>query len=374
MFKTIRVILKPLHRQKHWLLMKAKAIPTEFRPVYEKGNYPAGCARIVNNALQKIWQTCRSTCQIPIDRQMSKIVRKNGVLYLKIQTELIPFRVKAVDKLDDLLLYKYNSAVVWLKGDKWVADVAVEVESQYAEGKPEAIIGIDLGKWHNAYSVWIDGKEVYRAFDQFGKHHFTMTKITKKIAKTQANFEGTRKQLSVALKPLYEKRRMVLRQYYGTLRNKILEHVPEGYNAVFVLEDLDSLPRVELCKTQRTWAIQELANGIFASQIEWNGYKVVKVDARGTTHTCSKCGKPVKSRNDRKIVCPTCYPQGLDRDLNGARNIGRRYMLSLIGERSCTPNDRLSSISHVQIGDNREKIKMESESNEPPTLVAGRLQ
>jgi hypothetical protein len=318
----------------------------------------------------------------------------------------------------------------------------VEVEPQYIKGKPEAIIGVDLGKWHNAYSIWIrensqltsnfhnmadcsqtnqpltstlnfsqsskhtttdlniiqNGEatkfvEIYRAFDKFGKHHFTIRKISKKIAETQRNFKGTRRQLKKVLKPLYEKRNMVLRQYYGTLRNKILKHVPEGYNAVFVLEDLDSLPRAELRKTQRTWAIQELANGIFASQLEWNGYKVVKVDPKGTTHTCWKCGKPVTSRNDRKVICPTCYPKGLDRDLNGARNIAKRHITKTLKKQqiatppnasalpttdyrwtpsaiqhrrsTCTPNVRLPSISHVRVEDNREKIEIESESNEP---------
>jgi len=374
MLKTIRIILKPLHLQKKWLFQKARSIPKEIRPTYQKGTYPKGCARIINDALQKMWQTCRSTKQIPIDKRISGVIRKNSVLYLKIQMELIPFRIKVVDKLDDLLLNHYNSAVVWLKGDRWIADVQVEIESHCIEGKPEAIIGIDLGKWHNCYSIWVEGKEVYRAFDKFGKYHFTMRKITKKISETQQKFEGTRKQLSKLLKPLYEKRKMVLRQYFGTLRNKILSHIPQGYNAVFVLEDLDSLPRAELRKAQRTWAHQELANGIFASQIEWNGYKVVKVYARGTTHTCWKCGKPVKSQNDRKIICETCYPKGLDRDLNGARNIARRYMLSCIPQRSCSGNDRLSNICYMQSLGNREKLKKESESNEPPRLVAGRLQ
>jgi transposase len=117
-----------------------------------------------------------------------------------------------------------------------------------------------------------------------------------------------------------------------------LQHIPKGYNPAFILEDLDSLPRAELRKAQRTWAHQELANGILRSQLEWNGYKVVKVNARGTTHTCWKCGNPVQSQNNRKIICPTCYPKGLDRDLNGARNIARRYMLSGVGEHTCTPN------------------------------------
>jgi len=342
MLKTVRIILRPLQYQKHWLYKKAETIPKQLLPTYQKGTYPQGSTRIINSAIQKMWQTCRSMKHIPIDKQISKIVRKNNVLFLKIQKELIPLRLKSVDKLDDLLLNHYNSAVVWLKGNSWIADVQVKIESHYIKGKPEAIIGIDLGKWHNAYSIWVNGEEIYRAFDKFGKYHFTMRKITKKIGEAQQKFEGTRRQLSKLLKPLYEKRKMVLRQYYGTLRNKILSHVPKGHNAVFVLEDLDTLPRAELRKAQRTWAHQELANGIFFSQLKWNGYKVVKVDARGTTHTCWKCGKPVKSKNDRKIICETCYPKGLDRDLNAARNITKRYIKEAMEKQQVLPIARIS--------------------------------
>lgn len=238
MLKTIRVILRPLQYQKSWLLTKAKAIPDQFRPHYEKGTYPKGYARIINNALQNMWQTCRTAKHIPLDKQISKIVRKNNVLYLKIQKDLIPFRVKAVDKLDDLLLHHYNSAVVWLKGTKWVADVQVNIENHYSKGLPEMVVGIDLGKWHNCYSIWLGDKEIYRAFDSFSNHHETLEHIQNQINKVQNSFEGTRRELSKQLKPLYEKKRMVLRQYYGTLRNRILEHIPEGYNAVFVVENL----------------------------------------------------------------------------------------------------------------------------------------
>jgi transposase len=370
MLKTVRIILKPLQYQKRWLLEKAEAIPKELRPT-EEGNYPKGCSRIIHNALQEAWQTCRTAKQIPLDKQMSKIMKKDGVLFLKIQQELIPFRIKSVDKLDNLLLDHYNSAVVWLKSNRWIADAQIEIEDQYVVGRPEAIIGIDLGKWHNCYSIWADEKEVYRAFDQFGNHHKTMQKIQDDISKLQQDFKGSRKQLSQKLRPLYEKKRMVLRQYYGTLRNRILEHAPEGYNAVFVVEDLDDLPRAELSKAQRTWANQELANGIFASQIGWNGYKIVKVNPRGTTHTCSKCGRPVKSFKNRKIVCETCYPKGLDRDLNGARNIARRYMLSCTPQRSCSGETDFPTEATCETGMIEQK---QSESNEPPTLVAERLQ
>lgn len=362
MLKTIRVVLRPLRFQKAELLRKAKAIPETFRPQYRKGTYPQGCARIINNALQTIWQTCRTAKQIPLDKQISCVIKKDNVLYLKIKKDLIPFRAKAVDKLDELLLHHYNSAVVWLKGDKWIADVQVNVERHYSKDLPEMVIGIDLGKWHNCYSIWSGDKEVYRAFDSFSNHHLTIRHIQNQIDKLQSSFEGSRKELSQELRPLYEKKRMVLRQYYGTLRNRILEHIPDDHNAVFVLEDLEYLPRNELRRSQRTWANQELANGIFADQIEWNGYKLIKIDPRGTTHTCSRCGKPVKSGSNRKIVCDTCYPKGLDRDLNGARNIARRYMLSCNPQRTCSGKP-IIPLSLVQQSDNR----IESESNELST-------
>ena len=359
MAKTIRVILNPQRerQQKHFLLLKARAVPKELLPTYKRGLYPKGSARIVNNAIQKIWTTMRSTKQIPIDKQISKIVKKTGILYLKIQTELIPIRIKEVPELDDLLLNHYRAGVIWLKGRNWVADLLVDVENHYEEGKPEAVIGVDLGKWHNCYSVWVNEKEVYRAFDKFGETHFTLRKTSHAISEVQRTFQGTRRQLAKVLRPLYEKKNAVLRQYYGTLRSKILEHIPDGYNAVFVLENLESLPRAELNKAQRTWAHQELANGIFRQSLEWNGYKITLVNARGTTHTCSRCGAVWKgSPNDRKMHCGNCGLT-LDRDLNGARNIARRYMLSGIPQRSCSGNDRLSHISHVQDEDNRENTK-----------------
>ncbi len=350
--KNVRVILRPLRRQKYWLLRKAHAIPKELLPTYQKGTYSEGCTRIIHNAIQKMWRTCRQTKQIPLDKQSFNIVKQKGVLFLKIQTELIPFRIKAVNKLDDLLLNHYNSAVVWMKGDKWIADVQVEVENHYVVGRPEAVIGIDLGKFHTCYSVWIGGKEVYRAFDSCGTLHKAMMRLQQDIAKAQANFEGTRRQLSRKLKPLYAKRKAVLRQYYGTLRNRILRHIPTGYNAVFAIEDLDSLPRAELNKALRTWAHQELANGIFASQIEWNGYKLIKVNPRGTTHTCWKCQKPVKDNGkQRKIICPECYPKGLDRDLNGARNIAHRYMLMCNPQHTCSGRTSITPLKlHATCG------------------------
>ena len=378
MLKTIRVILHPLAYQKKFLLKKAESIPEDILPKYEKGKYCEGSSRIINNEIQAIHQTFKKKKMIRLDKQISSIIRKNTVLYLKFQKELIPIRIKAVDRLDNLLLNHYNSSIVWydcgFQQSGWRADIQVEVENKYIEGKPEAVIGIDLGMRHTCYSILVEGKEIYRAFDKYGKTHIILNNLKRLIAKKQSEFQGSRNQLSEYLKPFYEKRKAVLRQYYGTLRNKILKHVPEGNNAVFVLEDLNELPRNTLRKRQREWMCLELGNGIFREQLEYNGYKVVLVIPRNTTHQCSRCGTLWNGNpSDRKMHCKNCGLI-LDRDLNGARNIARRYMLSSSGKHTCIPENRLSNISYMQSLDNREKLVKESKSNEPPILVAGRLQ
>ncbi len=334
--KTIRAILHPLRWQNEVLHQKAKSIPVELRPEYKAGQYASGCTRIVSNAIEKEWKSCRKQKQIPLDKQISSVLKMHGILYLKIQKIEVPMRVKSVAKLDSFLLSSYNSAVVWLRGNKWVADIQVDVADKYVAGKPEAIIGIDLNKEHSTYSIWIDGKEAYRAFDKTGIYWNTLERLNHRIARLQSSFQGTRRELKEALKSLYDAKRRVLRSYYGALRNKIVSHIPETYNIVFVVEDLEYLPRNELTKKQRTWANQELANGINYEMISWNGYRIVKVDPRGTTHTCYKCSRKVVDGVGRKVVCSQCYPKGIDRDLNGARNIALRYMLGASREHTCT--------------------------------------
>ena len=47
----------------------------------------------------------------------------------------------------------------------------------------------------------------------------------------------------------------------------------------------------------------------------------------------------------------------ISRDLNGARNIARRYMLSDIPQHTCSGNVRLSPMLYAQQNDNRENQK-----------------
>jgi putative transposase len=61
--------------------------------------------------------------------------------------------------------------------------------------------------------------------------------------------------------------------------------------------------------------------GMIAYKAESAGGRLIRVDPRGTTQRCSRCGEKVeKSLSDRIHECPHCELK-LDRDLNAALNV-----------------------------------------------------
>ena len=66
-----------------------------------------------------------------------------------------------------------------------------------------------------------------------------------------------------------------------------------------------------------------------SSKAEAGGCRVVGVDPRHTSQMCSRCGHVHRSnrRSQSRFVCRACGFE-LNADLNGARNIARKYLAS----------------------------------------------
>ncbi|HEY6286441.1 MAG TPA: RNA-guided endonuclease TnpB family protein, partial [Ktedonobacteraceae bacterium] len=78
-----------------------------------------------------------------------------------------------------------------------------------------------------------------------------------------------------------------------------------------------------------SWSFAQLYSFV-EYKAQARGVRVVKIDPRHTSQTCSKCG--YQARNNRRsqsvFHCRSCGYQ-LNADLNAARNIREKYLASL---------------------------------------------
>ncbi|MHA1205361.1 MAG: zinc ribbon domain-containing protein, partial [Candidatus Heimdallarchaeaceae archaeon] len=81
-------------------------------------------------------------------------------------------------------------------------------------------------------------------------------------------------------------------------------------------------------------------------------HRILIIDERGTSSHCSRCGKEV-SRPVRGLVhCPSCI-YTFHSDLTGARNIARKFLVSLFRPRATTITDYFTgqkfSLTHYTV-------------------------
>ena len=89
---------------------------------------------------------------------------------------------------------------------------------------------------------------------------------------------------------------------------------------VIALEDLTHIRNSKKNKKLGKWSFAELRS-IVEYKAAAIGKKVVAIDPRYTSRTCSKCGFQKKeNRNGRTFKCKSCGFQ-IDADLNASRNI-----------------------------------------------------
>jgi len=191
--------------------------------------------------------------------------------------------------------------------------------------KQKGIVGVDLGC--RTFATLSDGSKI-------DNPKFTGTaggKIAKAQRRLSRSETGTKKRTKArrALLKVWQK---VDNQKTNFLHQESRKLV-NRYNAL-VFEDLDVSEMVKKSKWKSlTKSILDSNWGQFVSLCSYKaenaGGKVIKVNPRNTTKTCSRCGALVeKTLNDRIHSCPFCLLK-MDRDLNAAINILRLGQKSL---------------------------------------------
>lgn len=126
------------------------------------------------------------------------------------------------------------------------------------------------------------------------------------------------------------------RDHDHVLSKRIVQRTPDG--STIVLENLTALPSRTMLKkhteTQQrlhSWSFAQFQTFVFY-KAQAKGIRVVKVDPRHTSQTCSRCG--YQARNNRRsqslFLCRQCG-YCLNADLNASQNIREKYVSSLAG-------------------------------------------
>ena len=211
-----------------------------------------------------------------------------------------------------------------------VFDVAIEHEAQQRD--TNKVVGVDLGKVESFIATVIDPREKHRSAPYHANYKRRLGSLVKK--------EQQRRDLA---SHLYEKADLCERynrgQHAQVLRTEAkrvgakatrIKHeisqciasqivsIADQNNTHVSLENLSWLD----AKGGR-WPHAEIQSRIESTSKRY-GLKTIKVSARDTSRTCSRCGGRVSNNSKSRVgTCTTCG-FSLDRDVSASREIGLR--------------------------------------------------
>ncbi len=241
--------------------------------------------------------------------------------------------------IDNFVVIKYHREIegkpknVTLKrqGSKWYVIVCCEDVPKHNPTISEKQIGIDLGI--NVFAIDSDGVK-YASPKPWKTAKEKIAYLSRKLSKKQKGSNNCKK-AKAALARAHEHVANVREDHQHKLSAKLVKE-----NKLIAIEDL-SIQRM-LSTKQEGKDKQTLHSNItdsawfaFRQKLEYKasraGVRVVVVDPRNTSKTCSECKhvKKVLALEERVFHCEACGFQ-MDRDLNASHNI-LRLGLSLAG-------------------------------------------
>ena len=200
---------------------------------------------------------------------------------------------------------------------EWYACFVVERDEpekpDVANIDPNDCIGIDLGILsyiHTSDDLVVECVDLDKEYDRYAREQRTLDRKEH----GSARWEQQRRKVAEAKRRI--KRRVL------DFQQKLSTWLVKTYDAVFA-EDLDVKPMLEGSQSAKNK--QDAAWSRFLDLCEYKadlyGTVFERVDARGTTKECNRCGvetsKPIWVREHS---CPACGYEA-DRDLNAARNV-----------------------------------------------------
>ena len=226
-----------------------------------------------------------------------------------------PIRALLVDKDNrnfDLLKHKLGALRITQKANKWIAQIAVTINTNEKSGT--RIMGVDLGLKVPAVAVTDDDRVRF-----FGNGRENKFKKRKFRAKRKAL--GQAKKLNAIRRSKDKEQRWMCDQDHKISR-KIIDFALDNKISVIRLEKLANIRQTARTsrkneKNLHSWSFYRLAQFI-EYKAHLAGIKVEYVNPAYTSQTCPSCSEKNKAK-DRTYQCKCGFKK--HRDLVGAMNI-----------------------------------------------------
>jgi len=215
------------------------------------------------------------------------------------------------------------------KGDHWSVHIVVQEEVPEPFHNPaQPVLAVDLGEVRPATAMLLrDGRMTAHIM------------ASRKVREVRMHYNwlrqklGEKKCLDANRKIGRTEHRQVDAQLHE-LSKEIVQLAKEN-DAVIVLGDLAGIRERTKNKGRKFRAkIARMPSFRMAQLIEykaqWAGVLVFSIDEAYTSKTCHACGSLGMRRHQGLFVCPHCGLQ-YNADLNGAMNIGRRFLDQVFG-------------------------------------------
>jgi putative transposase len=211
-----------------------------------------------------------------------------------------------------------RSSELVIRGDRFWLHVTVETETPSVEHS-DVVVGVDLGV--NRPAVTSDAGFL-------GKRHWKDIENRMFRQTRQCQSKGT-KSSRRRLRILRGRRNRFRRDCDHVISRQIVEGVDQG--GTVVLENLANIRSSVKAKKRHgrrlhEWSFDQLKSFV-TYKAELVGVRVVLIDPRHTSQTCSSCGHKAKSnRRSQSLFCCRSCGFTLNADLNAARNIRAKHL------------------------------------------------
>ena len=296
--------------------------------------------RLLDRLSKEFTSTVMSNKVYPIDERNYKIIKENGWYKIAIRFEprkevIINMDIRKNKYYADILeMDKPCGGFIYKKGSDYFLSLSIPHTYRWEEGRRIVYCGIDLNMRKHVASFYVDGEFRETIF-------FDLAPVDRKIKQIQRTISAIQKGRKIVqltdeeraeLKRHHDRIRKVIQKGHGDFISKLIRvadrYWDEGYNVVFVLEDLKGITKNARkdYKPFNRWLHQHWCYGRFAILLESKPYPVKYVPAKDTSRVCHRCGGEVRiyGKRGRLISCDKCGLKDFSRDLNAARNIAKK--------------------------------------------------